>query len=269
MITAEELTALLRSDKLEEAISVMNGEVKSKPAAVDKRAMLAELLCISGNLERADTMLDAISDLDPGAAVGVALIRQLVRAEQARQQFYAEGRVPEFTTKPDALIELELRAAVAWRTGAKEEAAALVRERENLRRPIAGTADGVAFDDFRDLDDLSAAHIEVLTSTGKYFWIPTSTLSSIEFRKPERRRDIIWRRAHVSVNDGPDGEVFLPAIYVSPDSTPAHRLGHATDYDGEHGGCVLGRGLRSFLIGDQSKSILEMERLEFTATQTH
>jgi len=28
------------------------------------------------------------------------------------------------------------------------------------------------------LDDLSAAHVEVLTTTGKYFWIPTSSMST-------------------------------------------------------------------------------------------
>ena len=110
MTTPADLQALLRAEKLDEAIEHLNAEVKKNPTAIDRRAQLAELLCVAGNLDRADTVLNAITDIDPGAMVGVALFRQLVRAEQARQQFYAEGRLPEFVTKPDALLELELRA---------------------------------------------------------------------------------------------------------------------------------------------------------------
>jgi type VI secretion system protein ImpE len=263
------IQALLHEDKLDEAISTMNLEVKNNATSVDKRALLAELLCISGNLERADVILNAISDLDPGAAVGVAMFRQLVRAEQARQQFYTEGRLPEFHTKPDPVLELELRAAVAMREGALQEVTSLLAERESVRQPTPGVADEVTFDDFRDLDDLNAAHIEVLTTTGKYFWIPTSSIASIEFRKPERRRDLLWRRAHLSINDGPDGEVFMPAIYCSKSASAAHRLGHVTDYDGGEGSPAFGKGLREFLLGDQAKTILELGKIEFPHNAGH
>jgi type VI secretion system protein ImpE len=263
MATTTDIGGLLDSAKLDEAIAAMNSNVRANPASVDLRAGLAELLCVSGNLERADTLLDAISELDPGAAIGVALFRQLVRGEQARQQFYADGRVPDFLAKPDALLELELRAAVALRTGGTDEASACLRERDAQRAPLAGVADGVPFDEFRDLDDLSATHLEVLTSTGKYFWVPLSSIVEIEFRKPERRRDLFWRRAHLSVIEGPDGEVFLPAIYASAESTPAQRLGHETAFVGEPGRAILGRGLRTFLVGEHSKTIHELGRVEF------
>lgn len=269
MATSTDIQALLHSDKLDEAIAAMNVEVKNNATSIDKRALLAELLCIAGNLERADVILNAISDIDPGAAVGVAMYRQLVRAEQARQQFYTEGRLPEFHAKPDAVMELELRAAVAVRDGSLQEASALLAERETVRTPTPGIADETPFDDFRDLDDLSAAHVEVLTTTGKYFWIPTSSISTIEFRKPEKRRDLLWRRAYLSINEGPDGEVFVPAIYCSKDATPGHRLGHMTDFDGGEGGARFGKGLREFLLGDQSRTILELGKIQFPNNVAH
>ena len=269
MATNTEIQALLHKDKLDEAIAAMSAEVRSNATCIDKRAILAELLCIAGNLERADVILNAISDIDPGAAVGVAMFRQLVRAEQARQQFYSEGRLPEFHAKPDAVMELELRAAVAVREGLLQEASALLAERESVRSPTPVIADDTSFDDFRDLDDLSAAHVEVLTTTGKYFWIPTSSISSIEFRRPEKRRDLLWRRAYLSVNDGPDGEVFVPTIYFSKDASPGHRLGHMTDFDGSEGGATFGKGLREFLLGDQAKTILELNKIRFPDNTTH
>jgi type VI secretion system protein ImpE len=90
---------------------------------------------MTGNLDRADTILNSIDGLDPSMGVGVALFRQLVRAEQARQQFYSEGRAPEFLTRPDKISELELRAAVLMREGATEDVAALIEARDALRQP--------------------------------------------------------------------------------------------------------------------------------------
>jgi len=264
------LQPLLNDARLDDAIALMNAEVKKDATSIDKRAVLAELLCFAGNLERADVILNAISDIDPGAAVGVSMFRQLIRGEQARQQFYNDGRLPEFHTKPEGAMELELRAAVALREGATEEATTLLAERESVRQPVPVFADGVAFPDFRDLDDLNAAHLEVLTTTGKYFWFPASSISTIEFRKPERRRDLLWRRAHLSITDGPDGEVFIPAVYYSRDASVAHRLGHMTDYDQQDGGPAFGKGLREFLLGGEVRSILELSRIEFpgsSATQ--
>ena len=50
----------------------------------------------------------------------------------------------------------------------------------------------------------------MLTSTGKYYWIPMERVEMIEFHDPARPRDLLWRRAHMVVRGGPDGEVFLP-----------------------------------------------------------
>lgn len=260
----------LKAGELDEAIALMNAEVRQNPTDTNRRAMLVELLCFAGNLERADAVLDSINAVDPGAAVGVAMIRQLVRAEQARQQFYTEGRLPDFVKRPSGAMELELRAAVALREGSSHEVAALLAESESIRPRASGTADGAAFDDFRDLDDLSAAHFEVLTATGKYYWISVESVIGLEFRPPGRRRDLLWRRAAMSVTDGPDGEVFIPAIYPfrTAGAAPRYRLGYATDFEGEGDGPKLGTGLRSFLVGDESRTILELGKVEFSKAVT-
>lgn len=259
-----QVQAMLDADQLDEAILAMNGEVRSHPTDIDRRARLAELLCLSGNLDRADLILDAITDLDPGAGVGASLFRQLVRAEQARQMFHAQGSPPAFLAAPDPISEMEMRAAVLLRAGDTAAANALIEQRDAARAPVAGTADGVAFDDFRDLDDLSAGHLEIFTSTGKYYWVPTASVISIEFRPPERQRDLIWRRAHLSVADGPDGEVYMPCMYHSAASTPAQRLGHVTEFAGDEGGLVQALGLRSFLLGEDCKSVLELTTVRFS-----
>src|SRR5439155_19980783 len=167
---------------------------------------LAELSCLVGDLERADRQLDMLGELDPQAALGVSLFRQLVRAEQARQQFFAEGRIPEVVAEPGPVIKLHLEASVLLRTGDAAGATKLLTQAEEQRPKVKGTSDGKAFDDFRDLDDLTAPFFEVLTSTGKYYWIPIERVELVEFRPVQRLRDLIWRRARMVVHDGPDGE---------------------------------------------------------------
>jgi type VI secretion system protein ImpE len=86
----------------------------------------------------------------------------------------------------------------------------------------------------------------------------------MEFRPPERRRDLLWRRLHLTIADGPDGEVFMPSIYASKTATPAHRLGHVTDFIGD-GPPVTGLGLRSFLVGEDCKTIQELGKIQFAS----
>jgi type VI secretion system protein ImpE len=83
------------------------------------------------------------------------------------------------------------------------------------------------------------------------------------FHPPKRPRDLAWRRATMSVRDGPDGEVYLPAIYDSPQSlSDSYRLGHATDWSGEEMP-MCGIGQRVFLAGDDAHGILELAELRF------
>lgn len=257
---------LYQSGRLTEALAAVTAAIKKKPTDVDLRVFLAELLCFAGNLERADTQLDTIGTQEPQVALPMALFRQLVRADQARQQLFSDGRLPEFLdAAPPEHLRLHLEALVALRAGDRVDAVAKLEQAETLRPPASGTHDGVAFDDFRDLDDLTGGFFEVFTSTGKFFWIPTEKVEVIEFRKPERPRDLLWRPAHMVVRDGgPDGEVYLPAIYAGApaDAEDGVRLGRVTEWTED--APVLGRGQRSFLVGEEFVPIMQLGTLEFS-----
>jgi type VI secretion system protein ImpE len=68
----------------------------------------------------------------------------------------------------------------------------------------------------------------------------------------------------MSVRDGPDGEVYLPAIYGSDDPGIANllKLGRETDWVGEQ--IVRGVGQRLYLVGEEALPIMELTTLEFT-----
>lgn len=264
---SDSVGTLFRAGRLQAAIEAAGAAVRKAPSDLAARLLLAELLAFAGNLERADVILDAASQIDPGTAVVMAEFRQLIRADTARRQLRRDGRVPEFLGEPTPAQRHALAALVASRAGDTATAGREAAAAEAARPRVAGISGDVAFEDFRDVDDLFAGTFEVLTTTGKYFWIPTERVISVEFHQPKRPRDLLWRRASMSVREGPDGEVYVPAIYGSDDATLSdeYRLGRATDWRQDQDGPVRGVGQRLFLVGDDAVGALDLTTLDFDA----
>ena len=73
------------------------------------------------------------------------------------------------------------------------------------------------------------------------------------------------RRASVSVTGGPDGDVYLPAVYDTdqPDISDELLLGRATDWIGPETGPMLGIGQRVFVVGEDATGIMDLTTLRF------
>ena len=250
--------------RLQDAVEAAIKDVQAHPADSAKRSLLCEMLCFSGDLKRADKQLETVLLQDPSAGVGVNLWRALIRAETARRQFYEEGRLPEFLSEPDEADQAWLKANVHYRAGDFEIARNFLNEALERTQPLSGECDGSSFDDFRDWDELSAATFEVLTSSGKYYWIPMRQIRSIEFHPLDHLRDLIWRPARISVRSGTDGEVYFPTLYQHSHAhaDSAVQLARVTDWE-EANGFTRGVGVRMFMVGDHNKQILEIGKLAF------
>ena len=254
---------LLRAGQLNDAITVANAAVRTAPTDIAQRVLLAELLLFAGNLERADVILDAAGQFDPSVAVVVSEFRQLLRAETARRQVLTEGRTPEIlgSLSPDG--QASLAALTALRSQDTTQAALHVAQAEALRPHTPGIANDQPFTDFRDADDLLPGHIETLTTTGKYFWVPLARIESMLFHPPKRQRDLFWRRCSMSVQAGPEGDVYVPALYYTPTpSDTAHQLGRATSWQ-EENGIVRGVGQKIFMAGEHDYPIMDLHTVEF------
>jgi type VI secretion system protein ImpE len=262
--------ALYNEGKLAAAIEAQLALVKDKPNDVDARALLADFMCFAGELERADKQYDLIGTQRQELSVSVALSRQLVRAATARREVFEKGRAPELLGEASPGIQAALRAMVALRAGDAAEAVAILAEAEAAHAPLRGQCNGEAFEGLRDGDDVTAGVLEVLSTTGKYFWVPFERIASMELHKPSRPRDLMWRPAHLEVREGPDGEVYIPAVYPTapaanaPDGEFA-RLARATDWIGGKGAPTRGVGLRTLLVGEHGRTLHEIESLSVDA----
>ncbi len=262
-MTAHEL---FHAGKLKEAITAQVEAVRNHPTDSGLRLFLSELFCIAGELERADAQLDALGHQDTKAFPVATMFRHLIRAATARQDFYTSGRVPEFLGRPEGSTRLLLEASVLLREGAASEAAEIRARAEAEWPKVSGMCDDQPFDDFRDLDDMSFAFFEVFTSAGLYYWVPIDRVELIEFKAPERPRDLLWRPAHMIVRNGPDGEVFFPVLYPNANAAADEniRLGRVTQWQGgEDGTPVRGIGQRTFLVGEEAFPIMEMNTVTF------
>lgn len=241
-------------------------EVKQKPTDVSSRLFLAELCCFAGAYDRAEKQLDVLSQQTTDAAVLIALFRQLLRGEVARHQVLSEGRAPEIVTPMTDAMRLQLEALTAHRSGDSVNAPQLVARIDETAPRAVGTCNNQAFEGVRDLDDRTACVLEVITSTGKYYWTPWESIEYLYFDPPQRALDLLYRRTKISVIGGPEGEVFIPTRYVSPVEATSDELllGRATQWLGDDGQFVQGVGLRTLLFGDRDMTILELETIDFT-----
>lgn len=262
MSASEAAKTLFDAGDLSGAIEAATADVRSHATDVQRRLFLAELFCFQGDIERADNQLDVIVRQHPDSVL-VLQFRQLLRAEKHREECRAGGRPPEFLSDPPEHLRLLLRACMWWREGDAESARAAVEEADSVRPELSGSCDSIPFTGLRDLEDISASFFEVLTSKGTYYWVPFETVDHIEFHAPVAPRDLIWRRASLTVHDGPDGEVFLPALYFdsSKSSDESLRLGRSTDWI-DDGGPVRGVGQRVYLVGEQDRSVLEIQSID-------
>ncbi len=192
------------------------------------------------------------------------LVRQLIRGEILREQVFAEGRPPELVGELPKAATIQLEVCAALRAGQAAEAAELVEQAASVRVPSPLVFNGKNVDDFRDLDDRIAEVLEVITTTGKYYWVPWASLRQLEFSKPERPLDLIWRKAVIDVQNGPEGEVFIPVRYPGPNGEgwdDQLRLGRATSWHGGESSVVTGLGQKMYLVGDEAQSAMDIDSI--------
>ncbi len=256
---------LYTAGRLGDAVEAALNVVKANPNDVNGRFFLAELSCFQGDWDRAERQLDAVVRQNPEAGLLALLARQLIRAEILREQVFAEGRPPQLVGELPEFARLQLEMCAALRAGDQVAAGALVERVENERTAVKCVCDGKNCEDLRDLDDRIGGVLEVITSTGKYYWVPWKSVKTLEFTKPGRPLDLVWRKAAIDVDQGPEGEVFIPTRYPFPNGAgwdDALRLARATTWEGDEPAPITGLGQRMLLAGDESLSILEIQRIE-------
>lgn len=276
----------VRAGDLDRAMSLAENVVRDAPSSAGPRAVLADVLALRGDLERAETHLSALLRFDPSQVREVQTAIQLLRAESDRQQVFSEGRTPEFLFPPTEPMRLRLGALAHLREGDVQRGGELLQAAADCESEWAATtvADSDAADarsgaaPFADWDSRFGAVLEGLSATGKYYWIPFCSVASIEFSPLGSFRDLVWRSAVVTFGaGGPQvGPVENVALLFVPTRYPGSeraedglvRAGMATEWTEPRPGVGIGMGQRTFVCGERAMAAASIRAVRADACAT-
>jgi type VI secretion system protein ImpE len=239
-------------------------EVKAKPTDAARRTFLFELLCFTGDLDRAGRQLDVIGQQDVMAEPAVQVYRNVLHAEQLRRRLFTEGLKPEFLMDPPDYARLHLEALNRLRENRPAEARALLDQAEESRPVVKGEIDGAPFEEFRDCDDILAPFLEVILLRD-YAWLPFEQIRELEIAAPERPRDLLWAPVRLVLANGNQQRAYVPVLYCGSHehSDEQLKLGRMTDWKTNDDGPVLGQGQRLLLVGEEARPLLEIRQIQF------
>jgi type VI secretion system protein ImpE len=270
----KKLNALISSGQLQSALEHALQVLRDDPLNAQMRAVYVELLCIAGQLEQADAQLDMMVRQHPDFLLGAVNVRQLIRAETARRDFYQGGMTATLFGEPAPMFSAVLKLRLALHEQDIEAAALAAAEMEQLRPQVAMEQGGQLLTDIRDLDDSLGGYLELFGTDGKYYLAGFEQIASLKLHPPKSLLDTLWRRIDISIIDGPQGEAFLPLIYVTAthadsDATTdaALQLGRATDWHEHDARLITGSGQKMLLLGEQAVALCDLAELNAQSEQ--
>ena len=227
---------LLKAGRLTEAIDALQRHLANEPGDYHSQTFLYELICFTGNFNRAKEQLESlVRDDDPQSEIGIARYRDVLRAERTRQKCFAEGKNPRPSVD-------------GGRTG------------------FTGTLNGREFVTFSDVDPRIGENLEIFAS-GKYLWIPLSDMSGLRLPAPRRLRDLLWLPAELTMvpSIGLDllQETWVPMMapltWQHPDEEV--KLGRFSEWKEDQTGQVRPYGVKTYLVDGIEVPLAEIREL--------
>ncbi len=254
----------VREGDLDAALTHLQTEVRQNPAAADLRVFLFQLLCVTGQWERALTQLDVAGELDAGALAMVQMYREAVRCERLRAAVFTGGKSPMVFGEPEEWLALLIEALLVRGTPRAREADDLRARALEAAPPSAGTIDGKPFEWIADADPRLGPVCEAVIN-GRYYWVPFARLSRLDIEAPTDLRDVVWMPAHFGFTNGGEAVGVIPTRYPGSESSSDAliRLARKTAWHEEDPGVFVGAGQRVFATDAEEYAVMDVRSILF------
>jgi type VI secretion system protein ImpE len=245
----------LKDGDAQRALKLLTEQVRSHPQDAKLRVFLFQLLCVTGQWDRALNQLNVSLELDPGTLPMVQTYREAIGCETLRLQVFAGQKVPMLFGEPETWIALLIEAMLREGRG-EPDAARQLREQALEQAPTtAGQIDGQAFEWIADADSRLGPTIEAVIN-GRYYWLPWNRLAKVDIEAPEDLRDAVWMPAHFEFTNGGDVVGLIPTRYPDTDLAAGDLLALArrTEWRERSPGEFVGLGQRLLTtdVGDHA-----------------
>ena len=251
---------LVREGRLAEALQTLQDQVRKSPSDGKLRVFLFQMLCVTGEWERAMTQLNVAAELDPSVLLMAQVCRPALNCEALRAEIFAGKRAPLVFGEPEEWVGWMIQAnsmAAEGHYGAAKE----LRDRALEAAPaVPGTINGEPFEWIMDSDSRLGPILEVIIE-GRYFWVPFTCIAGIAFEKVEDLRDLVWVPAHFTWANGGAGLGLIPVRY--PGSEKAEdaglRLSRRTEWRELEGELYVALGQRVLATDTGDHALLDIQ----------
>ena len=250
--------ALKEGDALQ-ALKRLTEQVRAHPQDAKLRVFLFQLLCVTGQWERALNQLNVSLELDAGTLPMVQTYREAIACETLRMQVFTGQKVPMLFGEPETWVALLIEALLREGRG-EPDAARQLREQALEQAPASsGTADGQAFSWIADADARLGPTLEAIIN-GRYYWLPWNRLARVDIDAPEDLRDAVWMPAHFQFTNGGEVVGLIPTRY--PDTKLATgdllALSRSTDWLESSPGFFNGLGQRLITTDNAEYGLMDL-----------
>jgi type VI secretion system protein ImpE len=251
----------LREGRLDEALTALQADIRSKPQDKALRVFLFQLLAVMGAWERALRQLDVLVEMDAQYALLAQTYRPLIACEAFRAELFQGARSPSSFGEPLPWFGALAEAARLTAIGEHAAAQALRDRAFEDADAVPGRVDGKPFAWIADADPRLGPVLEVVLQ-GRYFWVPFARIRKIAFEPAEDLRDFVWLAARFTWSNGGEAVGFVPTRYAGSEAGEAAiRLARTTQWD-TVGDLAIGRGQRMFATDGDDLGLLEVKEIE-------
>jgi type VI secretion system protein ImpE len=230
---------LFQAGKVREAERALTAYLRDHPTDSVQRTFLFELLCFSGQYDRAEKHLSLLAEANQQTQMGAVLYYSAIHAERTRHELFQKTDYPQTPAQPSP----------------------------------PGKLNGKPFQTIRDADPVIGPRLEVFAA-GAYLWLPFEHIAEVEIQPPKQLRDTLWVPAFVRT--GPSfqgaelGEVLIPVVYPFSWKVDdeAVWLGRITDWAADNEGTEYPVGQKLLVVDGEEVPLLEVRTIELEAAQS-
>ena len=251
----------LREGRLDDALDLLQADIRKKPQDKHLRVFLFQLLAVSGAWERALRQLNVLVEMDAQYALLAQTCRPLIACEVFRAELFKGTRAPSCFGEPPSWFGPLIEALRLSATGEHTAAQTLRDQAFEQAEAMPGKIDGTPFAWIADADSRLGPVLEAVLE-GRYFWVPFVRIREIAFEPAADLRDRVWLPAQFTWANGGEAVGFVPTRYPgSEDGNAALRMAATTEWRDE-GGVALGLGQRMLATDQDDFGLLEIREIE-------
>lgn len=256
----------LRRGDVDAARAALQERIRAEPASAELRVFLFQLLCVSGEWDRALTQLSVAGELDAGTLGMVETYREAVNSESLRAQVFSGSRMPLIFGDPERWVALLLEALKLTGTGEVARGQTLREEAFEAAPALPGTINGTPFQWLADADPRLGPVIEALVN-GRYYWIPFACIAELRIEEPEDLRDVVWMPAEFRWTNGGEAVGLIPTRYPGSErhEDAGIRLGRRTQWQDLGADLYAGLGQRMLATDAEEYSLMDVREIRFAA----